>query len=359
MLHTAVDYNNLEVVQELLKLLPTDEIDHNGNTPLHHVKSVEVFKVIMESKPKPELLNLKNTQGRTPFMNFVSLFGHDPVPVELFSEFMKHKADINAADNDGYKPIHAVSTEQWLKLLLANGADINATNNSGENAVHIALRTHRFKFARFLLHHTEIDRFAVTADEVSYIGYVTVGNVMFHEIFDGGLRVLFDELVDKHINGKTLFGGLLINVFINDSNLKLIQHPKADLHQAEADGQTCLHRAIIFKSNLQVVKILVDRGLDINAVNESGFTPLMFCIDYQCSDIALFLIEQSNINLNLTNVYGFTALHYAARNEDTKVLCKLLAAGADPTILNNENQTFYDLLSDFDKKLFSAYASPH
>lgn len=357
LLHVAVDCDNIQVVGELLKLgLNVDDLSDDGNSPLHHVKSAEVFKALMEGNAKSELVNLKNVSGTTPFMNFVSLFGHDPVPKDLFAGFIAHKSDVKAADNEGYKPILAVSTEDWIRRLLENGADINATNNSGENAVHVALRTQKWKFAKFLLLQTEIDRFAVTNDGVSYLGYLHMSDVNCRNIFDGKLKSLFNELVEKFINGKTAYGGLVINAFVNEANFEVIQHPKADLHQTEADGQTCLHKAITFKSNLEVVKVLVDRGLDVNAVNESGFTPLMFCIDKDCTEVAVFLITLPNINLNLTNAYGFTALHYAARMENGKVLCKLLAAGADPKVVNNVNQTFYDLLNEFDKKLFSSYA---
>jgi ankyrin repeat protein len=289
-------------------------------------------------------------------MNFVSLFGRDAVPLDFFDEFIKAGCDVNLSDNVGYRPIHAVSTSEWVKLLLARGADINATNGNGENAVHIALREQKCQLAKFLLLHTNIDRYAVNSSEVSYIGYITLSNVNNHnDIFCDDLEALYDELVEKHINSKTLYGGLLINAFISIYDLKRIRNPKADLHQMEPDKQTCLHRAVRFRKHSKKVKLLVNSGLDINAVNESGFTPLMFSIDFHCSKIANFLIEQNNINLNLANDYGFTALHYAARNTDIKVLCNLLLAGADPKFRNKDNQTFYDILCVFHKKLFSFY----
>jgi uncharacterized protein len=360
LLHTAVDNDNLEVVEELLKLgLTADEVGDNGETPLHYVKSVEVFTALMAKVDKPEVIEIKNAQGRTAFMCFVALFGYGEVQAELFDEFMKHKANVKAADNDGYQPIHAANTIEWVKTLLQNGADVNATNNEGENAAHIALRAHNWNLAKFLLHKTAIDRYAVSTNGASYISYITMGNVNYHEIFYGELKKVFDELVEKNINEQSLFGGLLINVFIQEGDLKMIQHPKANLHLKEPDGQTCLHRAIAFKTNLEVVKVLVDRGLDVNAVNESRITPLMLCLEYHCSDVAAFLIKQEKVDLNLTDVYGFSALHYAARTDDISVMCRLLAAGADPSINNNENKTFFDMLAAFDKKLFSFYETKH
>lgn len=358
LLHCAVAYDNLEVVEELLKLgLAVDDVDDSGNNAMHFIKSVEVFRVLVIFNKKPDLLSVKNSAGKTPLFNVVTLFGGEPVPLELILELIKNGSDVNASDNEGFRPIHAVSTEEWINFLIKHGADVNAANNQGENAVHLALKNQKWKLARFLLHKTEIDRFAVTNDDVSYIGYFTTGRANYGEVFDGELREVFEQLVDKHINSKTFHGGLLINSFVHSSVLKQIKHPKADLHKAEADGQTSLHRAILFKSSFEVVKTLVESGLDINAADEKGFTALMYSIDYNCTDVAKFLIAQSNINLNLTNAYGFTALHYAARSENIEVLCRLLAAGADPKIHSNVNLTFFDLLRDDDKKLFAAYSS--
>ena len=146
-------------------------------------------------------------------------------------------------------------------------------------------------------------------------------------------------------------------MLVNSEDFDLLRHPKADLHQKAADGQTCLHKAITYNTNnLKPVVFLIEKGLDINAVSENGMTPLMQSLDYNCNDVACFLIDQENVDLNAINAYGFAAIHYAARNEDVKTLCRLLAAKADAIVRNHQNETFFDLLSDFNKKLFRTFA---
>lgn len=358
LLHTAVTNDNIEVVRELLKLgLKVEDVDEPGNNALHFVKSFEVFKALVETGVKPETINARGATG-TPFMNFASYFSMNKVPIDFFNEFMTHNADVNGSDHEGNRALHNAQTEEWVLKLIEHGADINATNKAGENVVHLALKYNRWELARFILLNTEIDRFAVTKDEVSYLGYCTAGNMNYREVFAGELAPYFDELIEKFINGKNCYEGLIIHDFVSNNELKVIQHPKADLHQIEAGRQTSLHRAINYQNaNLDEIKVLIDKGLDINAVNETGFTPLILCLDYGCSEAAQFFIEQENVNLNQANAFGWTALHYAARNEEIVVLCKLLAAGADPKVVNNENQTFYDLLKAYEKKLFSSYAS--
>lgn len=354
LLHAAVSSDNIEVVQELLNLgLSIDQANEQENIPLHHVRSLEVLQALVRHESyKPEHINLKNATGWTPFMFFASNYGREVVNVELFDEFIKQGSDVNTTAAEGYRPIHAVKTEEWVKLLVKHGADITATTSNGENAVHHALRDQKWSLAKFLLHQKEIDRFAVTNDDVSYLGYFSMGNVEYQKVFSD---LHFNELLDKFINGKNLYGGVIINTFLCHSDMKYIKHPKADLHQTEADGATCLHQSICCNADLAVIEYLIEQGLDINAVNENGFTPLIFSLDLNKTKIASFLIDQNNIDLNQVNAYGFNALHYAARNEDISNVCKLLAAGADPSVVNNENESFYDLLTESDKKLFSFY----
>lgn len=358
LLHVAVEADNIEVVQELLKLgLDIEGKDENGNIPLHYVRSVEVFRALMETGMNSEHVNLKNAQQRTPFMSFVALFFNDEPPLELFNEFMKHNADVNTSGNEGFRPIHTAFIKEWTAQLIEHGADVTATNHAGENILHIALRNYKYDLANYLLRRTNIDHFAVTNEGTSYLGFLSVDTANYHQTFSGGLKHVFIEWIDKFIDGKNVHGGVILNDFITAGDISVLNHPKANFHQREADGQTCLHHAINLNVKVEIVKFLVEKGMDINAVNENGFTPLMFAVDYNYTDKALFLIDQENINLNDVNAYGFAALHYVARNENVEVLCKLLSAGADPKILNHDNQTFYDLLSEFDKKLFACYVA--
>lgn len=361
LLHDAVDKDNVEVVEELVKMgVPTDTVDCTGNLALHHIKSIDVFKALMVNDDSKILVNQKNQNGKSPFLSYVCLFGPGETSTELLNEFTKHGADVNSSDADGNYPIHYATTESWIEFLISHGADVNVKNNRGENPVHSALCRQDLKTAKYLLHNTNINRFAATNDDASYLGYIALCNVDYQEVFDGELEAVFDELVDKFVNGNSMYVQKLPAAALCYSGnipLKLVQHPKADLSFVDVDGSTCLHRAITFddERSLKLVQVLVAKGLDINAAKENGQTPLILAIDYHCQAVTNFLLSQVGINLNSVTNSGDTALHYAARSNNIKILCTLLSMGADYKILNNDNQSFNDVLDEAAKRFFISY----
>ena len=63
-------------------------------------------------------------------------------------------ADVNAADGEGWRPLHIAAAGQapvdLLKALVAQGADVHATNGAGHTALEVAMREKRSEAAEFL-----------------------------------------------------------------------------------------------------------------------------------------------------------------------------------------------------------------
>ncbi|CAO1358217.1 unnamed protein product [Diamesa serratosioi] len=363
LLHIAVKKNNSEVLKRVIECgLNLEDVDKNGNTLLHLVNSVNIFQFLM-TKVKPEMLNQKNNHGQTPLVSFLNRFEVETKEAtELLKAILSFNPDINASDKNKNTPLHVVSAESWAKALIEQGADINATNFIGENVVHLALKMQRWTLARFFLTTTSIDRFAVNNDNVSYLGYIALANVDYHEIFGGGLEIMFELLIQKFTNGKAMNGGSLpISALFYDSDLplRLINCQDADVHSKSPENLTCLHCAIILNSKLSfdIVKILLSKGVAINEPNEQGKTPLMLSIEYKKPDISNYLLSQESIELDVQDLMGDTALHYAAHHQNVEVICKLLQHRAKYQLLNNENKSFHHKLNQFNQQLFCFYAN--
>lgn len=80
--------------------------------------------------------------------------------------------------------------------------------------------------------------------------------------------------------------------------------------------------------NLKLVKHFLERGVDVNGLNENGFTPLMMAASEDQPEIAQLLIDKG-AKVNFVNSQGWTALTEAADEGALATAKVLLNAGAD------------------------------
>lgn len=97
------------------------------------------------------------------------------------------------------------------------------------------------------------------------------------------------------------------------------------------DGMNAMMLFSIVDQDSKLLQALIDIGMDVNASNEGGFTPLMFAAAYANPETARFLIEQgADINAQ-AYVMDLNALHMAAlKNPDPKMVEVFLDAGISP-----------------------------
>ncbi|EGG19805.1 hypothetical protein DFA_06907 [Cavenderia fasciculata] len=96
------------------------------------------------------------------------------------------------------------------------------------------------------------------------------------------------------------------------------------INQHDANGRTALHFAC--HSGSQVTfNLLLENGANIDAIDFSGYTPLMLAIKLSHTHLALELIARK-CNLDVVSKEGFTALHLAVLSKDTQVVKRLVEA---------------------------------
>ena len=103
------------------------------------------------------------------------------------------------------------------------------------------------------------------------------------------------------------------------------------------DGWTALHLNF---GNLGVVKLLLDRGADINAVSRNGFsaTPLQGAAAFKKVELATLLIERG-ANVNCRGEGGGTPLHEAAGNGQIEFAQLLLDHAANINAKDDKGKT--------------------
>ena len=90
-----------------------------------------------------------------------------------------------------------------------------------------------------------------------------------------------------------------------------------------------------------LIHIHIYTGADINTANKRGNTPLIYAVYYQlCNVIDLFTkTEKIHLDVNAKNIYGKTALHYAAIVSSKEIALTLLASGANIFAADNTGNT--------------------
>jgi ankyrin repeat protein len=125
---------------------------------------------------------------------------------------------------------------------------------------------------------------------------------------------------------------------IDRLNERLIEDPSRAT-AFSPDGFTALHLAAFF-GKAAIAKALIDAGADPGAVsaNEMHVQPLHSAAAGRHIEVCRLLIA-AGADVNAKQRHGFTPLHAAAQHGDDELVELLLSAGADPTIAKDDGGT--------------------
>ena len=186
-----------------------------------------------------------------------------------------------------------------MKLLIENGANINYTDENGFNPLNIAIESGDMELTKFLITNGANVN-SLIQDGVSLIGYAIAQNNMdlLQILIENGANV-------NYTNGDSWA----------DTPLKTASRLGLD----------------------NVVRILLTRNADINAVDMNGNTALhTAALNSQLSIVKLLL--EKNPNLDIQNKVGNTALHLAVISGNIDIVGELVLKGANTRIRNNDGK---------------------
>ena len=138
--------------------------------------------------------------------------------------------------------------------------------------------------------------------------------------------------------------------------IKVLLDRGADVNGRNVNGAAPLHYAAAYYQNPAVPRILLDRGADVNAREKTGRTPLLMVV----SPAVAKLLLDHGAAVNVSDKFDSTPLHYAALNRKEPAIAKLLLdrgaavnaqnkAGATPLFYagtNNETPAIATILLD-------------
>jgi ankyrin repeat protein len=303
--YSAIRKNDLPALQALLKggADPNVSDPRGGATPLMYaaaVGSTGAMSLLLDNGAKP---NATNATGATALMWAAT----DIAKVRLL---LARGADVNIASERGRTALQSAARSDRsaaiVRLLLAAGADAKAVDGAKANALHAAT----------LGNDTDTIRLIVDAgadvNAADFAGFTPLINAAANRNLDA-IRLLLAKGADaKARSGDGSF-----------------QKVKAG---AIALGLWTPLTAAVSLASPELVKTLLDAGVGINVADVRGMTPLMLAVatDRQNIDVIRLLIARG-ADVNAKSAVGETALDWAMKTGGKPAIDAIKAAGGTAT----------------------------
>mgnify|MGYP000640706806 CR=1 FL=1 len=283
------------------------------------------------------------------------------------TEMLIGKADKNIINDslEGKTPLIIAVGNSYIdtaKILIENGANINAVDIEGWSALSYAVNNGDIEIAKLLLENkakikdelliaikspiveSSINMMKLLIDNKANINYTDEnGFNPLNIAIESGDMELTKFLITNGANVNSLMqdGVSLIGYAIAQNNMDLLQiliENGANVNYTNGDSWADTPLKTASRLGLDnVVRILLTRNVDINAVDMNGNTALhTAALNSQLSIVKLLL--EKNPNLDIQNKVGNTALHLAVISGNIDIVGELVLKGANKRIRNNDGK---------------------
>ena len=276
----------------------------------------------------------------------VAAMDNDPKLAKLLIEC---GADIDATDGLGNSPLCLaveMSNEGVARMLVEQGADVRYTNKFGNTRLHF---TSSAEIARMLLSNgTDVN----AKDNRGYTPLDKAVELEYHKVIE-----VLREAGASHSNPSNY---RLLKAAEN-GDLRLVKEMIAagvDMEARDSRGYTPLMLAA-WRGREGVVKFLVSSGANVNQDTSSFSTraPLMMAVSQENTEVVQYLIDNGAC-VNAQDVFGITSLGIAVSCDEKDLVEVLIAAGADVNLPNYQGDMPLDLAcSEEVKKLLRRHGA--
>jgi ankyrin repeat protein len=328
----------------------------DGTTALHWAIERDDLAMVDMLLRAGARVTVRTREGVLP-LQLAAINGSAPMVDRLIKAGADANAALTPAGDTAVMMASRTGSTGALRVLMEAGANVNAKETwGGTTALMWAVAEGHADAARLLL--------AGGADVNARSNYVAAAN---GRGFEGRTPVAnrTDPKVEEFASG--WLTPLILAAREGDVDLvRLLVDAGADVNAVAGDGKTALALAI-FNGNYEAASLLVDRKADVNKADAQRFTPLFWAVDRRNMETApnfpwmvtadpLPLIRKlldagANPNALVNNtprarmregsprIVFATALMRAAFAADSELVKLLLARGADPSVVSRDGET--------------------
>lgn len=306
----ACRYGHLEVLEELQRKL---NVEHLRNGPLHWAAAAGKSKILSALLQDPEVrlsINDRDADGNTPL--YLAAYAREPDTVEVLLE---HGADPNAVSEDKRNPA-MFSKRSRLRKLKAATRGRSAPSRPFYSPLHGWAHLSEVHAPHGSIHnmHRVADLLARAGADV---------NDRNHE----GQTALF--AIEHLPREEEEFGRAMVSV--------LLAHG-ADATVTDFDGNTPLHVLKVIPVDLELVRLLVHAGVDINAARKTDGKTFIMERDDLFAYMDLEPFHELNVDFDRQDADGNTAAHLAAASI-ARLRVERWVDMANPEIQNQAGET--------------------
>lgn len=314
----------------------------NGNA------SMDVVKYLIEL-PKADINKI--THDSRSYLHWAAMRGN----MDLIEYLLSKKAKTDFLDNRGNTPLLALASggQQNTKaydLFIASGLDLKKeVNQDGANALLLAIANDKeFKLTDYFIS-KGLDLKSVDAAGNNAFAYVAAtGDIeKLKAVLAKGVPVSQQAMLMAAQSGGGRRGPapapgaapavspLAIYEYLESVGVKPTNTSKT--------GQNLLHYLARRPGGSEMVKYFIGKGVNVNAADEDGITPLMAAASGNNDTTVLALLLPQVKNINQANAKGQTALSLAVQSNSLPVINYLISKGADVKVLDKKgnNLVYY------------------
>lgn len=269
----------------------------------------------------------------------------------VIAYLLEHRADVHCRTTSRYHkndtPIHLAIQNRRLdivKLLIQYKADVNFENDNDLSPLAVAIRENDYEIAKYLLR-KGAKIYSETRQTTPLLNIAVALNQkpLVQLLLQHGADV---DDVDKQ--GKTPLA-----VAIERGHEKMVKYLLK--HGADPNVGYRLNGEIVVRSlflaisgrNEKIVKELLKYPVDINVqMNNDKYTPLLMAVILGYAEIAEMLLNVKNVELDVVDVNGMSALHQAVANGHKDLIELMIEFGASVEVADKNGFTPLDYCKD-------------
>jgi ankyrin repeat protein len=200
-----------------------------------------------------------------------------------------------------------------VNILLENGSSVDLTDGRGVTPVHLALITEDSDIQASVIHRMRATHYQLIGWNYYEIGVLFnyINDMVAELLREKGISIREENRVKQHIIEKLRENDPdLSRILDDDRSLATITGPW---------GRNLLHLSLVYDADIASYLIAKQEG--INAKDINGNTPLHFAV-FEHEDLAVRIIKNTNVDINIVNNKGRTVLHEIAllsRNDNSLV----------------------------------------